>query len=581
MKPAVLLLALAVLAAPAAPQAARVPRVPIAWDRFHDYDGIVELCRRLAASRPDLCRLEWLGESFEGRPLPLLVVHDPATGPESGKAAMWVDGNVHGNEVQGAEACVYLAWTLLERHGELPEITSLVGERVFYICPMVNPDGRQAWFDGPHTASSSRSGRAPLDDDRDGLVDEDPPNDLDGDGELLGMRLRVAPGEGTHRAAPDDPRRMESVPRERRRELGADLLPLGQEGVDDDGDGRVNEDEPGEYDLNRNWPSGWQPEWIQYGAGPFPLSHPEPAAIAAFLLAHPNVAAVQSFHNSGGMILRGPGTKSREDLYPREDREVYDAIAREGEAMLPFYRSMVIWKDLYEVHGGFVNWCAEGLGIVAFTNEMWSGEQYFAEAGEGGLEFADGNARRLKFDDLLLFGETWVDWHPVSHPRWGTVEVGGFRKMTGRVPPPFMIQEMLHRNAAFCVFHAGQMPRLAAGPPRVDPAPGGARWVTVELRNERWIPTRTAVAAERGIGTPDIVSLAGDGLQVLAGGPGADRVDPSLFDAVEHEPARLRLERGIPGHGSVRLRWLVRGAGPFTVTLRTEKAGTLELSGHL
>ena len=275
-----------------------------------------------------------------------------------------------------------------------------------------------------------------------------------------------APGTGTaHRVVERLTGEVRSV-----RELGADLALLGQEGVDDDGDGRVNEDEPGEYDLNRNWPSGWQPEWIQFGAGDFPLSHPEPAHIARFLLAHPNVAAVQSFHNSGGMILRGPGTQGREGLYPREDREVYDAIARDGEAMLPFYRSMVIWKDLYEVHGGFVNWCAEGLGIVSFTNELWSGEQYFAERGEGGLEFADGNERRLKFDDLLLFGETWVDWHPVPHPKWGTVEVGGFRKMTGRVPPPFMIQEMLHRNAAFCVFHASQMPRLAADPPEVADA---------------------------------------------------------------------------------------------------------------
>jgi hypothetical protein len=578
-----LLLAAALLAAaaPAAPQATREPRLPITWDRFHDYDGIVALCRQLAQSRPELCRLEWLGESFEGRPMPLLVVSNRATGDEAGKSAMWVDGNVHGNEVQGAEASLYLVWILLERHGELPEITALLDERVFYVCPMVNPDGRQAWFAEAHTASSSRSGRAPVDDDRDGAFDEDPPNDLDGDGELLSMRLRVPPGEGTHRVSPQDGRRMEPVPRDRRRELGADLVLLGQEGVDDDGDGRVNEDGPGEYDLNRNWPSGWQPEWIQFGAGDFPLSHPEPAHIARFLLAHPNVAAVQSFHNSGGMILRGPGTPSREGLYPREDREVYDAIARDGEAMLPFYRSMVIWKDLYEVHGGFVNWCAEGLGIVSFTNELWSGEQYFAERGEGELEFADGNERRLKFDDLLLFGETWVDWHEVPHPKWGTVEVGGFRKMTGRVPPPFMIQEMLHRNAAFCIFHASQMPRLAADAPEVADAPGGARYVTVELRNERWIPTRTAVAAGQGIGTPDIVTLEGEGLLVLAGGGDADRVDLADFEPVEHEPARLRLERGIPGHGSVRLRWLVRGGGPFRVTLRTEKAGTLVVNGSL
>jgi len=97
------------LAPPAAAQSTRTPRVAIAWDRFYDYDGIVGLYRQLAEANPDLCRLEWLGNSFEGRPMPLLVIASAATGDEAGKPAMWVDGNVHGNEVQGGEACVYLA----------------------------------------------------------------------------------------------------------------------------------------------------------------------------------------------------------------------------------------------------------------------------------------------------------------------------------------------------------------------------------------------------------------------------------------------------------------------------------------
>ncbi|MGQ0552945.1 MAG: M14 family metallopeptidase [Planctomycetota bacterium] len=573
------------LSAPAAAQSTRVPRVAITWDRFYDYHGIVELCERLAASRPELCRLEYIGPSWEGRPMPLLTLSNPATGPESGKSAMWVDGNVHGNEVQGAEAAVYLAWLLLERHGELPQLTELLDERVFYILPMVNPDGRQHWFDEPNTPSSSRSGTRPLDSDRDGRADEDGADDLDGDGELLSMRKRVEPGTGTHRLSPTDARVLESVPAEKRAEWGADYVMLGQEGLDNDGDGRVNEDGPGGYDMNRNWPSDWQPNHIQFGAGDFPFSYPETAAIGAFLRARPHVAAVQSFHNSGGMILRGPGTAAREGLYGSSDRRTYDAIANEGAAMLPFYRSMVIWKDLYDVHGGFVNWTAEGLGIISFTNEMWNDEQYFASADVDAVVGDDSQRQRLLFDRRLMFGETYVDWHPVEHPQYGPIEVGGFRKMTGRVPPAFMIEEMLHRNAAFCLFHAEQMPKLS-GSLRVDPvagtAPGSAlHYVTAELRNERWIPTRSALAAEHGIGRPDLVTLEGTGLVVVAGGDDAERFELSRFDAVEHEPARLQLEQGVPGHGLVRLRWLVSGRGPFRVTVQTEKAGTLTLAGSL
>lgn len=187
----------------------------------------------------------------------------------------------------------------------------------------------------------------------------------------------------------------------------------------------------------------------------------------------------------------------------------------------------------------------------------------------------------LSFDDHVLFGETYVDWHEVEHPDYGTVEIGGFRKMTGRVPPPFMIEEMLHRNAAFCIFHAEQMPKLEVTSLEVDDVAGGAKVITLEVRNDRWIPTRTGVAAEKGIGLPDIVTLSGDDLTVVAGGPRADRFDLTDFSAVEHEPGRLRLERGIPGHGSERLRWIVRGSGEFTITVDSQHAPTLQVTGTL
>jgi len=584
----VALLAIAPLSGAVAAQSVRTPRVAIAWDRFYDYDGLVDICERLAASRPELCKLTYIGASHEGRRMPLLTLSNPQTGPDEGKPAMWVDGNVHGNEVQGSEAALYLAWLLLERHGELPELTELLDRNVFYILPTVNPDGRQHWFDEPNTSSSSRSGVAPLDNDRDGTADEDGPDDLDGDGELLTMRKRVPPGTGSYRISPDDARVLEPVPTDKRVEFGADWVLLGQEGIDNDGDGRVNEDGIGGYDLNRNWPSDWQPDYIQFGAGDYPFSHPESAAIGAFILAHPNIAAVQSFHNSGGMILRGPGSSAREGFYPAGDRRVYDAIAGEGEQIIPFYRALVIYKDLYDVHGGFVNWTAEGLGIISFTNEMWEDRQYFADGtGAPGDDFGGRGGRtadtvkQLEFDDRLMFGETFVDWHPVQHPVYGEVEVGGFRKMTRRVPPAFMIEEMLHRNAAFCIYHASQLPRLSIATPVVTPGPDGTHVITVEISNDRWIPTRTALAAEKGIGRPDLVTLEGESLEVLAGGPGADRFDLTRFDAVEHEPARLRLDNGIPGHGSVRLRWIVRGSGAFRVRLDTRAAGTLAATGTL
>ena len=93
---------------------------------------------------------------------------------------------------------------------------------------------------------------------------------------------------------------------------------LGSEGIDNDGDGRVNEDPVGGYDGNRNWASNWQPNYIQGGAMDYPFQLPEAKAVNDFLMTHPNIAGVQSYHNNGGMILRGPGAEWQGE-YPARD----------------------------------------------------------------------------------------------------------------------------------------------------------------------------------------------------------------------------------------------------------------------
>ena len=152
---------------------------------------------------------------------------------------------------------------------------------------------------------------------------------------------------------------------------------------------------------------------------------PESKSIADFVLARPNIAAAQSYHNSGGMILRGPGAKYAP--YPASDVRVYDRIGRRGEKILPFYRYMILWKDLYGVHGGTVNWFAEDLGVISFTNELWTRRGYYPQNPGGPSQ-----KERLDFSDFVMFGQTHVPWKKFNHPVYGEVELGGWRKMTGR-----------------------------------------------------------------------------------------------------------------------------------------------------
>jgi hypothetical protein len=543
--------------------AGRSPRVEIPWNRLYDDEEIYAHLDRLVEAYPGLLSHEVIGHSVENREMRVYTLNDPATGAHADKPAMWIDGNVHGNEVQGAEAVVYMAWYLLENHGTNERVTELVDRCAFYLLPMVNPDGRASWFRDAHSASSSRSGVMPLDRDLDGLFDEDGPDDLDGDGNIVQMRKHV-PGEGTHRLNADDPRLMERVPANDKGIRG-DWIYLGQEGLDNDGDGRVNEDPLGGYDMNRAWPSLWMPDHVQYGAGPYPLYWPEARSIGRFLIEHPNVAAVQSYHNAGGMILRGPGAEVH-GSYPRADVAVFDELGKEGEKMLPFYRYMIIWKDLYSVFGGFATWTYEGLGILSFSNELWTRSRNSPDE-----KVERSSAGRQWFDDHLLMGAGFVDWKPYEHPLYGDIEIGGFAKDVGRVPPSFLIEEMLHRNTMFSISHAEAMPAVVIGEPTLTDLGGGVTAIDVVIENERVIPTRTAQAVEKRIGAPDLVLLETGDLEVLAGGFRSDRFRPELIDLQEHEPARLVRDEGIGSRGRLRVRWIVRGSGEARVTYVGEK----------
>ncbi len=307
--------------------------------------------------------------------------------------------------------------------------------------------------------------------------------------------------------------------------------------------------------MNRNWPADWQPDHLQGGAGDFPLCWPETRAVAEFILDHPNIAGVQSFHNAAGMILRGPGHPSRQGEYPAEDDRVAAEIGRVGERMIPFYKSLIIHKDLYHVHGGFVTWTFEHLGIVSFTNELWNTDQLLGRPAGTGTPPPIGNATEtdlLFANDKLLFGAAFVPWKAFHHPRYGDIEIGGFVKQSERIPPTFLIEELCHRNAAFVVYHAREMPIVEWDSVTVAPLGGDVFSITASVRNTRLIPTETAQSARRRLGLPDTLTLNGPDLTVISGGLLVN-ADTGEVEAAAHQPSILRLPRGVSNGAPVRV----------------------------
>jgi hypothetical protein len=551
-------------------------KVKLDFDRWHDCGELYADMKRLQAAFPKFLKLESIGKSYDGRDLWLMTINNPATGPESGKAGMYIEANVHGNEIQGGEVCLYTIWYLMENYGRISDVTRLVDERAFYIIPTVNPDGRQFFMEGP--GGNARSGHVPVDDDNDGLFDEDGPEDINGNGVIEQIRKYV-PGQGNYRVSRTNPDVLEPVPYG---ETG-DYILLGQEGIDNDGDGLVNEDGPGSYDPNRNWPSDWQPDYVQNGAMDYPFQLPEAKAVSDFLKAHPNIAGVQSYHNSGGMILRGPGAEAVGE-YPSADVRFYDELGQNGERILPFYRYLVIWSGLYTVHGGFIDYTNDGLGIISFSNELWNNDQYFTspalkeEQADPSSPIAPAQSRYY-FDRYLEFGDEYVKWTPFDHPQFGKVEMGGvWKKYQGRVPPRFMNEELCHRNMAFSLYQADQMPLVRAAGTEVEKIGGNVYRVFVDIANPKVAPTVMARAAQNGTVRPDLLITEGKDVEVVAAtfidNKTVYKANPSVTPLVDQKDLkRILVRNGQPGKTTRTAVLIVKGSGAVTVTYDSVKGG--------
>ncbi|MFW6140571.1 MAG: M14 family zinc carboxypeptidase [Acidobacteriota bacterium] len=569
---------LAAAAITAVPGVSGKEKAHLTFDHFYDHAELTQALQRLEKAYPDFMTVKSLGQSHQGRDIWAVILNNPETGSAERKSGYYVDGNIHGNEIQGTEVALYLIWYLLDRYGETETATRLLNERAFYVIPTMNPDARDYYINKAADPNSPRSGLIPYDDDRDGVADEDPPDDLDGDGSITLMRRKDP--RGNYKAHPDDSRILVPV---RPGEKGEYIL-LGQEGVDNDGDGLINEDGPGGYDMNRNYGFNWQPDYVQRGAGPFPFSFPETKATRDFLLAHPNIMGAQNFHNFGGMILRGPGAKNM-GKYPVQDRQVYDYIGKKGEDILPGYDYMVVYEDMYTVYGGSIDFIYSVLGIYTFTNEL---DMDLFESLPFGLNEEDEDIQRLRrmermlqemfYHDWVLLGEQYTEWKPYQHPLYGEVEIGGVKKFGRRVPPLFQLPDTCHRNAAFIMYHADQLPRLQWEGVSVEKLNDSMYQIDITIANDSVTPSISAQAKQHKLHRFDQVKV--EGAKLLAAGNLTDKFR-GVTTKLKTRNDMFWVEAGVPGFGTVDFRMIVKGKGDIKLVYDSLKGGYAETSVSL
>ena len=158
------------------------------WSRYHSTEATHRLLSAWAQSFPELTELYSIGQTLRGTPLQVLEITNKQTGPAADKTRLLLRWKIfHAGELTGAEVALHFAWYLLSNYERDARIRELLETRTLYVRPKFNPDGADLALNPPYPAL--RSTPRPYDQDLDGLLDEDPGNDLNGDGVVTQMRV--------------------------------------------------------------------------------------------------------------------------------------------------------------------------------------------------------------------------------------------------------------------------------------------------------------------------------------------------------------------------------------------------------
>ena len=451
----------------------------ITFDTYYTYPQLTERLAWLAEQHPGIMQVTALGKTHEGRDIPLVVLTNTATGPDTEKPAFWIDANIHATELTASMAALYFIKKLAEGYGGDPKITRVLDEQAVYVVPRLNPDGAEWALAEKPKFIRSGTRPYPLAEKRDGLHEED----IDGDGRILQMRIPDPTGDW--KVSEHDPRLMIKRGPD---EEGGTYYRLFAEGLIENYDGHMIVRAPPleGLDFNRNFPGDVAARRRAARRGRLPGSEPEIRAVVEFMAQHPNVFGALTFHTYSRAILRPFGTKADEQM-DTDDLWVFEAIGERGTALTGYPCVSVYHHFRYHpkevITGVFDDWLFDHKGIFAFTVEMWDlATAAGVEEKSKDKKFMDWFRKHPVEDDYKIVAYRrisiapggLVPWYEFDHPQLGKVELGGWDILyTWRNPPPRAARGRDRAPGRFRagVRVAGPAPRLARG--QADPGRRG------------------------------------------------------------------------------------------------------------
>jgi murein tripeptide amidase MpaA len=524
------------------------------FDRYHEPHQVAEMLGELAGRFPNLAVVRDIGKSAGGTTLFLLELADRSQNfpPPDARPAILVSANLEGNHLLGTEAALMLAERLLVDRTVDPQLKELLERRTVYVAPLLNPDAAAAFFATPKHERTSNNG--PCDEDVDSAIDEDGPEDLNGDGLITMMRVKDPEGEWI--ADPTEPRLMRMADPQKGE---AGIFKVYLEGIDNDGDESYNEDPVGGVDPARNFPHDFEINHVS--SGRWPVSEPEAQALVDFMLGHPNIALVLNFSSENTFLnleqtgrARASGDKVKVPerfagmlgLDPEQEYDLKEVTERvrssgvfgpdvtedrvaqflgAGPAIaidrqdLPIFQE--VQKEFKEAlraanldypekkargvgKGSFTAYCYFQYGVPVFSSDLWMVPETKQEnaseeperptdsraAPSASSEHPDVDA--LKWSDTQLEGKGFVPWSPFGHPTLGSVEIGGFVPYAKSLPPAAHIRATVAPQVDFYLRLMDKIAELQIQETRVKRLDDSVYAVTCYLSNPGSFPTSTA-----------------------------------------------------------------------------------------
>ncbi len=113
------------------------------WDRYPTYEVYIEMMQAFAQDFPEICKLDTIGASFEGRQLLVVKISDNVNVDETEPEFLYT-GMMHGDELVTGMMFLRLIDYMLAQYGTDTQITNLIDNVQIYINPFANPDGTYA-----------------------------------------------------------------------------------------------------------------------------------------------------------------------------------------------------------------------------------------------------------------------------------------------------------------------------------------------------------------------------------------------------------------------------------------------------